>query len=188
MKVTIAPLSSRALAALTDALLVGAGFGLFVTHVLGYEVGKLPSNVQLASVVVCVLYRAFFESYLMKGQTLGKQLFHLRVVNERGHLLSLPESLFRGTLQGVIWQFPPVWLFDVLWPIFHGRRRSLHDLGAKTYVVQLESAPARWFSKGFKAVCLGFVLILGLALIGPKRAGVSKDTKAEPRNIASSRY
>jgi uncharacterized RDD family membrane protein YckC len=76
------------------------------------------------------------------GQTPGKQVMGIRVVRDTGEAVSfgfamLREVVIRQVAINAIGGFlllPP--LLDVLWPLWDGSRRALHDIMANTHVVK----------------------------------------------------
>jgi uncharacterized RDD family membrane protein YckC len=90
----------------------------------------------------------FYAPYLMRregernGQTWGKQAVGIRVVKEDGQPMTFGWSFFREFLIKTVlfgWVGGSLvigWLLDVLWPLWDGENRALHDMIVATRVVQ----------------------------------------------------
>ena len=107
----------------------------------------LVSNDDIATIVENFNYRFLFVfsglytiyGMLMtawRGQTLGKMLLHVQVVDANGNLPPWPRVILRELLRGVISiaLFPLGLLY--LWVASDGRKRGLHDYIAGSYVVR----------------------------------------------------
>jgi uncharacterized RDD family membrane protein YckC len=85
--------------------------------------------------VIC-LYAPLMLAY-NSGQTWGKQALALRVTNKDGSAIGFGRAFVREFCLKTIPSFiSPFNLVDYLWAAFRDDRRSLHDLGAGTVVVQ----------------------------------------------------
>lgn len=147
----------RGLALFIDSLMIG-----FVGYVIGFIffdcLAGLGAGARLVGFLICLTYFGICNSSLARGQTLGKMITKIRVVNRNGETISLPLSLLRFTVLGA-----PFFLNNLLLPpdsansfiyfllgviIFGGggsiiylyifntsTRQSFHDLIAGTYVV-----------------------------------------------------
>ena len=108
-------------------MLGGAGGGdeMPVQALLGFFVGPLL----LAIYTIHILIR--------DGQTLGKKVMKIRIVNyaDGGQANFNSVILMRGFVNGLLTNIPFYALVDVLF-IFGSEQRCLHDLIAKTKVVQ----------------------------------------------------
>jgi uncharacterized RDD family membrane protein YckC len=146
-----APFLTRAIARIVDVLVIVAGVGalaLLAGAVLARrEPGPFasalgPFLVLMAigfGVLAYVVY-AILSEYLT-GQTLGKRLFHMRVVRESGAHISLGQAIVRQlpTLMQFFW-------IDILFALFTDRSQRAFELLSKTRVVQIpedERASAR---------------------------------------------
>lgn len=116
--------------------------------------------------IITILYFSILNSYVGRGQTLGKKLMHIRVVNKDGEYISLGKAFLRSVilfsppfLNGAM--MPPSITFSpigilisiilfgiggsiVYFYIFNKEtRQSLHDIICDTYVVRsgTESLP-----------------------------------------------
>lgn len=131
---------SRAGAYLIDAgVIVGAFLALFIviavanaiSSVLGAILGILG---YLGLAAGGIGYFIVFESAAKGGQTIGKKVCNIRVVQQdTGQLLTTGESAIRYVCRAVC-SFVPLGL-DLLWPLWDERKQALHDKLAKTLVV-----------------------------------------------------
>ena len=151
LRVRAAGVVRRLLAAIVDALLVGA-VTLGATLVAALALGvSLPGSRQLGPdfMLAGVLDRnpmalgalgllagmsALYQIYLggILGQTAGKRLFHLRVISSRG---SSPGPFLGGVrFVALLLSLAPVGL-GWLWCLFDREHRALHDHLSGTYVI-----------------------------------------------------
>lgn len=133
---------------------IGLILGLTIQDFL-IEIGSYGMLIGLA---VAVLYFTIFNSKLFKGQTLGKKVVDIQVVDISGNTLSLQKSFFRALILCVPYflinaEFPGVKLGSMLFlvkniscfvlflgvMVFYifnkGNRQSLHDMIIGSYVV-----------------------------------------------------
>jgi predicted Zn finger-like uncharacterized protein len=125
--------------------------------ILGWLWGTLISEAderiwEVLEAGICILYFGFFNSHHGKGQTIGKRLTKIKVVNEHGKNISFLSSCWRAAiLSFIFFAETPAFLENVLFfrlvgigaagaiiylYIFNGQtRQSLHDLLVGTYVV-----------------------------------------------------
>ena len=124
-------------AALLDALIVGvpvAAIALAVDPALGILLGLTAAL-------------TYYPLLMMRdgeanGQTLGKQIVGIRVVQESGEPFTYGPGVLRefaikyllfGTVGGFFLAIPT--LLDYLWPLWDDQNRALHDMLASTRVV-----------------------------------------------------
>jgi uncharacterized RDD family membrane protein YckC len=125
-------------AALLDGLIVGvpiAAIAVAVEPALGILLGFVASL-------------TYYPLLMMRqgeanGQTLGKQVTGIRVVQESGEPFTYGPAALRefaiknllfGTVGGFFLAIPT--LLDYLWPLWDDENRALHDMLASTRVVQ----------------------------------------------------
>lgn len=154
--VQLASFKRRAAAAITDLTLLA--IGLFL---LGLILGNLAFRLgiwgRLVGMAIIGLYLGWGNSERMHGQTLGKRITKIAVVDKKGEFLPLGRSLTRsfmlasllllikGGVPFLNWRL----LLDVLAIvgtglmltmtyayIFNRTRQGIHDVVAKSYVVQ----------------------------------------------------
>jgi uncharacterized RDD family membrane protein YckC len=171
-------------ALLCDAIVLGL-IGFLVGVVLFEPLARMGFYARLIGFAIALAYFGIGNSRLAQGQTPGKRLLSLRVVDARGEPLSLPRSLLRyivlGTpffLSGLPVTTPMALVYalglvilgsmlsTVYLYVFNRRtRQALHDLAVGSYVVWTEPAatpvPVQPVWRGhFVAVAAVLVLIL----------------------------
>jgi uncharacterized RDD family membrane protein YckC len=84
------------------------------------------------SFLVEILYFGYYWSSFGKGQTIGMQLLHMKVVRTDGSLLTPSRAIIR--FLGMIVAAIP---FDIglIWAAFDGQKQGWHDKIAGTYVI-----------------------------------------------------
>lgn len=187
------------------ALVIDAAVLVSVGFVLGlvFESYFVELSVWARAIgfVIALLYFGILNSELNNGQTIGKRLLAIRVVNLHNESIKLDVSLLRslilitpffvqgsglpGALLHSFWIYPvSLVLFGGLVStaylmVFNRRtRQGPHDWICKTFVANVESDPQRpepiWLGH---SVTVGFVLVLSLAL----PAAVQQSNIAEPQ-------
>ena len=92
--------------------------------------------------VFCGLYTVYgIVMTAWRGQTLGKMLLRIQVVESNGNIPSWPRVLLRELMRGLISiaLFPLGLLY--LWVTLDARRRGFHDYLGGSYVVRKERGP-----------------------------------------------
>ncbi|MEZ9651027.1 RDD family protein [Vibrio lentus] len=147
--------------------------------VLGYVVGLFLEDVfvqlgewgRLIGFVVSITYFGVMNSSLLNGQTIGKKLLNIRVVDSCNSTISLPKSFLRYSFLAVPFSLNgtqitneaviPYLMYLLSFIVFGGlcsitylyifnrvTRQSLHDLAVCTYVVNAEASseelPSVW--------------------------------------------
>lgn len=187
------------------ALVIDAAVLVSVGFVLGWVFEsyfvELSVWARAIGFVIALLYFGVLNSELNNGQTIGKRLLAIRVVDLHNESIKLDVSLLRslilitpffvqgsglpGALLHSFWIYPvSLILFGGLVStaylmVFNRRtRQGPHDWICKTFVVNVESDPQRpepiWLGH---SVTVGFVLVLSLAL----PAAVQQSNIAEPQ-------
>jgi uncharacterized membrane protein SpoIIM required for sporulation len=159
---SIAGIGSRAMAAITDLLIVGAVFVLFailwfaVVAAGGFSGVDLSGSWGIAILILVQFallwgYYVLFEG-LMDGQTPGKRAHRIRVVREGGYSVTFGASAVRNLIRIIDMQPLFLYLVGMVSVIATRRGRRLGDLVAGTIVVRedarraapaTERAPAR---------------------------------------------
>lgn len=129
-------------ATVVDGIIIAAaviGIGLLSSLVAEEKQGPVALMLML---VVSVTYYAGLLARLgpRNGQTLGKQVFKIRVVRQDGRPIMWGRALVReiggkmalGALLG------PLWLVNYLWPLWDKRNQALHDKLVSTEVLRAE--------------------------------------------------
>ncbi|SRR5579883_12618 len=134
---------SRMLALLIDFAVIGA-IGQVVRTILG-PLGVLGTDVfnavnVVGYFVISLTYGAVAE-WIWRGQTVGKRLLGLRVVDARGFRLE-PSQVIVRNLMRFIDTLPVLYLTGGIACFFHRHHRRLGDVAAGTIVVRAPKAAA----------------------------------------------
>jgi uncharacterized RDD family membrane protein YckC len=157
----IAGFWKRSLAGFVDGIIISIPLLIFafVFRNIGYALGPYG---RIVGYTVTISYWAFYNSTYRNGQTKGKKLFKIAVVDGEGNPLTLRKSFLRAAILGVIalfngWAIPifqnPIVAFFVTIVVFGGgsslfysfifnrtTRQGIHDLAVNSYVVQLSTS------------------------------------------------
>ena len=120
----------------------------------------------LTLIVTLVLIWAYFIllEWLWNGQTIGKRIFRLRVINEDGSPARFTAVLIRNLLRLVDF-LPALYGVGVLVIVLSPKSQRLGDLAAGTYVVRAPRPQVDWFS---------------LRTVTPLGAGLTAETRRMP--------
>src|SRR6267378_5031095 len=149
----------------TALLLLGVGGALLgVAGALGEASFFLLGGLTL--IVTLVLIWAYFIllEWLWNGQTIGKRVFRLRVINEDGSPAQFTAVLIRNLLRLVDF-LPAFYGLGVLVIVLSPKSQRLGDLAAGTYVVRAPRPKVDWFS---------------LRTVTPLGAGLLAETRRMP--------
>lgn len=140
-----AGIGTRSLAKLVDFFCVGGvliPLGLVTYTVL--SVLSLATSYLIPSILVGVswvllafvpiMYFTFTE-YWLKGQTLGKMIFNLRVIADDGQNPSFSSIFLRNVIQ-LVDLLPGFYLLGLVTIFFHPKEKRIGDLVAGTLVIQ----------------------------------------------------
>jgi uncharacterized RDD family membrane protein YckC len=138
--------------------IIGSVLGVFLFD----SFARLGTRGPIVGFVLCLLYFGTLNSAIGRGQTIGKRWRQIRVVNQDGNTITPGTSclraavLFLPLLHGAILPasvsttrtsqmveafFAVIAVAIVYLDIFNrGTRQSLHDLAAKTYVVEARTS------------------------------------------------
>jgi uncharacterized RDD family membrane protein YckC len=159
----LASWGSRVGAAIIDGIIVWIPAAIFFGLVIAGTIGIAGSDdgVTIGAIVLGLLISFFilaavallYAPVLMArdgahhGQTLGKQIFGIKVVRDTGQPMSigwgaLREVVVKGIAVGIASAFLPLipWLLDNLWPLWDDENRALHDMVVSTHVVRTQPA------------------------------------------------
>jgi uncharacterized RDD family membrane protein YckC len=149
----------RLIAFMVDGVIlavVGKGLGLLFGSIFAQMGGTGP----LVGFGVYVLYFGILHSPIGKGQTLGKKLLKIRVVNARGKYISFTKALLRASIIGIFFCLSAVnsllvsdtaILVNSILCIIVGAgiiyfylfnritRQSIHDLISRSFVVKADA-------------------------------------------------
>ncbi|WP_199098535.1 RDD family protein [Dyella sp. ASV21] len=174
-----------------DALILGLG-GLFIGALSFDGLARLGIYGRVLGFIIALGYFGLFNSRYGEGQTPGKKLLGLRVVDAGGQCIALPKSLLRYAVLGLPfflnnlplgqpqleswWSYPlgiivfGAGLSSIYLYIFNRRtRQSLHDLAVGTYVVRVadDQVPAP-----LSPVWRGHGVVVGLLIVLPVAAAM----------------
>jgi uncharacterized RDD family membrane protein YckC len=186
--VPICTFGKRVLALLLDVIIlaaIGGALGCF----LGKQFVQMGQSARLVGFVTVNLYFGIFNSRIGNGQSLGKLIVHIKVVNRAGAYITLPISFLRtlvlvaplflntqlsspSVLTMLIYSFLSViglcmavatiylYLFN------RNTRQSLHDLICGTYVVRQNLEGPVYTEKVSKShyIVLIIIAVIGLSL------------------------
>jgi uncharacterized RDD family membrane protein YckC len=132
---------SRALAYLVDFLLVVAAdsilaFGLSLMAIVSRDLSE--AFLQIGFFVLPIVYGVLSE-WLWRGQTVGKRLFNLRVVDAEGLKLRPSQLLLRNLLRAVDF-LPLFYLVGGVTTLLNRKGQRLGDLAAGTVVIRLQQS------------------------------------------------
>jgi uncharacterized RDD family membrane protein YckC len=120
----------------------------------------------LTLIVTLVLIWSYFIflEWLWNGQTVGKRMYRLRVINEDGSPAQFTAVLIRNLLRLVDF-LPALYGLGVLVIVLSPKSQRLGDLAAGTYVVRAPRPQVDWFS---------------LRTVTPLGAGATAETRRMP--------
>lgn len=138
-EVAYAGIFSRFLAVLIDSLIVWvvqAGVFFLLGLALGNVLGKdNPLLVLLMGIVVLGIIVGYYVFYQAKtGQTLGKKVLSLKVVNETGQTPGAGKFFLREIIGKLL---SSILMIGYLIAIFDKRKQALHDKIAGTFVIKV---------------------------------------------------
>jgi uncharacterized RDD family membrane protein YckC len=128
---------TRFLAWFIDLLVIGAvmlGFGLLITLLFLISPNLATAIHTLGYFVISIGYGIAFE-WAWRGQTLGKKIFRLRVVDAEGLRLQFHQIVTRNLLR-FIDSLPLFYFVGGLVCWFNARAQRLGDLAANTVVIR----------------------------------------------------
>ena len=98
------------------------------------EAGALDGDPLLSTVLLFVLFGFFAKFWTHNGQTLGMQVWGLRIQNADGSAITLWQALLRFVVAIGSWLFCGL---GFLWVLWDKDKRSWHDIYSESRVVQL---------------------------------------------------
>ena len=137
----LAGLGSRFLAGAVDTFFILSGVitATFISVILKSEF-EMPMMALTIMLIFMLFwgYHIFFEK-LFQGQTPGKKLMGLQVLNQKGHFVSWKESFIRNLIR-VLDSLPaPFYFLGGIFIGFDDKRQRLGDMAAGTIVVKKSS-------------------------------------------------
>ncbi|MFC3158930.1 RDD family protein [Chryseobacterium arachidis] len=149
---------TRILAMLIDSLILGV-FGFLLGLIFNTFFISIGETAKLIGWVISLIYFSVLNSKINKGQTFGKKIMNIQVVDIQGNFISLKNSFIRAfilttpfflnglKIKGVS-TFSPITIVQgiiiftvglgiIIFYIFNKQtRQSVHDIAVKTYVVK----------------------------------------------------
>lgn len=98
------------------------------------EAGALDGDPLLSTILVFALFGFFAKFWTHGGQTLGMQVWGLRIQNADGSAITLWQALLRFVVAIGSWLFCGL---GFLWVLWDKDKRSWHDIYSESRVVQL---------------------------------------------------
>jgi uncharacterized RDD family membrane protein YckC len=98
------------------------------------DAGALDNDPLLATVLLFSLFGFFAKFWTYTGQTLGMQVWGIRIQNADGSAIDLWQALLRFIVAIISWL--PCGL-GFLWMLWDKQKRSWHDMYSESRVVQL---------------------------------------------------
>jgi len=132
------------LGTITDGSMGWLGFNLFDTTYFGISLG---------SFLLQLLYFTYLESKDGGGQSLGKKIMDIKVVDENGNKIDMDKSFVRNVVR-VIWSIPCIGFIILLFEVYliHDKEQRIGDRLANTYVVKEEEYGeiTRQYEEGYR--------------------------------------
>ncbi|GAA1017450.1 hypothetical protein Aple_032560 [Acrocarpospora pleiomorpha] len=144
-----------------------SGESIFSSFVNPYA-GNPEWRIEVVATVFLGIY--FWLLHARWGQTLGKRLCRLKVVSSTtGEVPNIRDSGLRALVHPVLTAIPylgaVLYLADALWMFADPKRRCLHDVIAKTVVIDLRDPDRRASGRSSLLVGLGILFALCIALV-----------------------
>lgn len=98
------------------------------------DAGALDGDPLLSTLLVFVLFGFFATFWTRAGQTLGMQVWGIRVQNADGSAISLWQALLRFLVAMASWLCLGL---GVIWVLIDRHKRSWHDIYSASQVVRL---------------------------------------------------
>ena len=98
------------------------------------EAGTLDGDPLLSTILLFTLFAFFAKFWTHAGQTLGMQVWGIRVQNPDGTGISLWQALLRFVVAIASWLCIGLGFF---WSLFDKQKRSWHDIYSETQLVRI---------------------------------------------------
>lgn len=98
------------------------------------EAGTLDGDPLLSTILLFALFAFFAKFWTHAGQTLGMQVWGIRVQNPDGTGISLWQALLRFVVAIASWLCMGLGFF---WSLFDKQKRSWHDMYSETQLVRI---------------------------------------------------
>jgi len=127
----------RIKAFITDMFMIYTPILYIITYVFMNGKDDFQSS-QIAPFIGVTLYGIVYAILLAKlGQTPGKKAYNIKVVDQKTHQNI---SFFRALLRFVVFLFSATIVFGLIVPFFRKDNLTLHDIVAKTVVLQVKES------------------------------------------------
>lgn len=103
------------------------------------DVHSLPDKLLVQALVFTFTGAYFVISWRRGGQTIGMKAWRLRITRPDGTPIDTKQALMRYVVALISLLAVGIGFF---WALFDSQRRTLHDIAAKTVLVQLEKQKA----------------------------------------------
>jgi len=97
------------------------------------DAGALDGDPLLSTILLFVLFGFFAKFWTYKGQTLGMQVWGIRVQNADGTAITIWQALLRFIVSIASWIFG----LGFLWSLVDKHKRSWHDIYSNSQLVRL---------------------------------------------------
>jgi uncharacterized RDD family membrane protein YckC len=169
LRYDLAGAGNRGFAAVVDFLLasvIAFTANMILSWAGLFDEGSVFVVAGLTLIVTLALIWAYFIllEWLWNGQTIGKRMYRLRVINEDGSPAQFTAVLIRNLLRLVDF-LPALYGLGVLVIVLSPKSQRLGDLAAGTYVVRAPRPQVDWFS---------------LRTVTPLGAGLTAETRRMP--------
>lgn len=149
LEFTLAGLGNRALALLIDYLIWG-GILILILFTWGVLSTQIPRNVAavigqwtlaIALLIIFFVYVGYFVIFetLWQGQTPGKRLVKIRVIQDNGK----PIGIQQATLRAILRPIDDTLSLGMIFMIFNSQEKRIGDFVAGTIVIQVEGGPSK---------------------------------------------
>jgi uncharacterized RDD family membrane protein YckC len=98
------------------------------------DAGALDGDPLLSTILLFTLFAFFAKFWTHAGQTLGMQVWGIRVQNADGTRISLWQALLRFVVAIASWLCVGL---GFIWSLFDKRKRSWHDMYSDTQLVRI---------------------------------------------------
>lgn len=98
--------------------------------------GLIAGGVVLLVIGLIVVGVLYFRALGRTGQTWGRKITNIKVVDQRTHEpLGIPKAFGRYLIQGVFSFVPVLPLLDILWMLWDDQKQTLHDKVVSSIVI-----------------------------------------------------
>lgn len=166
-----------------DAVILGV-LGLLIGFFFSHQFVELGGWGRAVGFPIAGIYFVFFNSHLGNGQTIGKRVLKIQVINNDGSLLSVPKSIVRYSVIAVPYFLNGAQISEAILKSFFGyalslfvfgfgfsivyliifnrnTRQSLHDIIVGSFVIRSNTEP----NSNLKQVWPVHYFICGILLI-----------------------